>query len=274
LESLVMHVQNAVIGYQRFLTKSEKSVVLNLCNEHEQLKLNYDNNKERIAHVENQLCLISDSAMKESVAKSRHFEIINSEKITPLFLKLAKGANTNYSLSDICDDTGCEFKSDTDRNNYITGKFSETYALPRCDVDCKKNLIEDFLGPDIINHPIVSDSKLTDQEKLELDRPLSIAELDTALQQANIRSAPGLDGLNMNFIVKFWHIFRDPLLNYANTCFEKGTLTPTFRSAGVRLIPKKGCKKSIKNWRPISLLSNLYKIISRALNNRLKKVVD
>jgi hypothetical protein len=106
LESLVMHVRNAVIGYQRFITKSDKSVVINLCNELEQLKLNYENNKERIAQVENQLCRISDLAMKKSVAKSRHFEIINSEKITPLFLKLAKGANTDYSLSDICDDTG------------------------------------------------------------------------------------------------------------------------------------------------------------------------
>jgi hypothetical protein len=105
---------------------------------------------------------------------------------------------------------------------------------------------EDFLGPDIINHPIVSDSKLSKHEKLELDRPLSIAELDTALQQANIRSAPGLDGLNMNFIVKFWQIFRDPFLNYANICFEKGTLTLTFRSAGVRLIPKKGAVKKHK----------------------------
>ena len=31
---------------------------------------------------------------------------------------------------------------------------------------------------------------------------------------------------------------------------------------------------NLKNWRPISLLSNLYKIISRALNNRLSTVMD
>jgi hypothetical protein len=47
-----------------------------------------------------------------------------------------------------------------------------------------------------------------------------------------------------------------------------------FRTASIRLIPKKGDVTRIKNWRPISLLSNFYKIISRAINNRLKKVTD
>jgi hypothetical protein len=44
-----------------------------------------------------------------------------------------------------------------------------------------------------------------------------------------------------------------------------------FRTASIRLIPKKGNVSQIKNWRPISLLSNFYKIISRTVNNRLKR---
>jgi len=40
------------------------------------------------------------------------------------------------------------------------------------------------------------------------------------------------------------------------------------------LIPKKGDTTKIKNWRPISLLNCFYKLISRALTNRLKKVID
>jgi hypothetical protein len=93
------------------------------------------------------------------------------------------------------------------------------------------------------------------------------------MENANSKSAPGLDGLSMEFIRKFWKFLRGPLFNYANCCFEKGLLTANFRAACVRLIPKKGNKKDLKNWRPISLLSNLYKIISRALNERLKKYV-
>jgi hypothetical protein len=63
-------------------------------------------------------------------------------------------------------------------------------------------------------------------------------------------------------------------LNYANFCFEAGRLTTNFRSASIKLIPKKGDLTSIKNWRPISLLSNLYKILLRAINARLNSIVN
>ncbi len=69
-------------------------------------------------------------------------------------------------------------------------------------------------------------------------------------------------------------MLRIPLLNYSNYCFEVGHLTTNFRSALIKLIPKKGDLSSIKNWRPISLLSNLYKILSRAISARLNTIVN
>jgi hypothetical protein len=45
-------------------------------------------------------------------------------------------------------------------------------------------------------------------------------------------------------------------------------------TAVIKLIPKKGDLTKIGNWRPISLLSNFYKLVSRAINMRLQKVVD
>jgi hypothetical protein len=48
----------------------------------------------------------------------------------------------------------------------------------------------------------------------------------------------------------------------------------SLKLAVIKLIPKKGDTTLIKNWRPISLLSNFYKIISRLINSRLQKVVD
>jgi hypothetical protein len=100
--------------------------------------------------------------------------------------------------------------------------------------------IEDFLGEEILSHPIVNNSKLTLQEKTDLDSPLTIGELDESLNNCNLKSAPGADGFSNKLIKHCWKFLRIPLFNYANFCFSKGILTPNFRSASIKLIPKKG----------------------------------
>ena len=55
---------------------------------------------------------------------------------------------------------------------------------------------------------------------------------------------------------------------------EKEELYPNLRTASIKLIPKKGDCTKIKNWRQISLLSNLYKIFLKAFAIRLKRVID
>ena len=131
--------------------------------------------------------------------------------------------------------------------------------------------IDDFLGPDIRQHPLVRGSILTAEERENLDRDLNILELDNSLEHANLKSAPGADGYSYGFIKKFWHIYREPLFDCAKKGLDNQTLPGSFLTAQIKLIPKKGDTKKIGNWRPISLLSNFYKIISRAINNRSRK---
>ncbi len=128
------------------------------------------------------------------------------------------------------------------------------------------------MGKDILNSEIVKNSKLSKTEKERLDLPLTLEELDKSQKKSNLKSAPGSDGFSNLFIRKCWKYLRRPLLKYFETCIKKGKLTDSFKNACIKLIPKKGDKTKIKNWRPISLLSNLYKIISRAINIRLKSV--
>ena len=68
--------------------------------------------------------------------------------------------------------------------------------------DTVQGEIEDFLGPDILSHPLVRGSILTDEEKIKLDRELEITELDTALDQSNLKSSPGMDGFSYKYIKK------------------------------------------------------------------------
>jgi hypothetical protein len=125
-----------------------------------------------------------------------------------------------------------------------------------------------------LGHPLVNSLKLTQEEKDSLESDFSLEELDLALEGANKKSAAGLDGLNTKFIARFWSVFRVPLHRYAATVFRNGSLTASFKSSIIKLIPKKGDAHDIKKWRPISLLGCLYKVISRAVNNRLKSIIN
>ena len=117
-------------------------------------------------------------------------------------------------------------------------------------------------------------SKIGVDDRIRLDTPITLVELDSAVSSSRTSSASGPDGMNYGFIKKFWLYLRQPLFKYANLCFQKGELTESFKTASIRLIPKKGDATKIKNWRPISLLNCIYKILSKAINTRLQSVTD
>jgi Reverse transcriptase (RNA-dependent DNA polymerase) len=118
----------------------------------------------------------------------------------------------------------------------------------------------------------VQESKLSAEEKLLMESDFSLPELDAAVKDMRVRTAPGPDGISNAFIKKFWPYLRIPLLKYGNHSINSGSLTDSFKTAAIRLIPKKDDCSDIKNWRPISLLNCIYKVLSKALNNRFKKV--
>lgn len=55
--------------------------------------------------------------------------------------------------------------------------------------------------------------------------------------------------------------------------FEQSLLPTSCRRAVLTLLPKKGDLSHLKNWRPVALLCTEYKVLSRALSNRLKPYI-
>ena len=84
---------------------------------------------------------------------------------------------------------------------------------------------------------------------------------------------PGSDGLSFEFYKMFWSYIKDLLLESLNEGYKKGTLSDSQRHALLTLLYKKGDKRNLDNWRPISLLNADYKIAARALAKRLQNVI-
>jgi exonuclease III len=269
-EGLVLSVKNEILSKQAHIYKLKNFRKKLLRENIWGLKKNYDRNWEEIHRQEKILNDIVEEDLKKELSNYELFERLNQEKITPHFMNLVRNdAKQSHNLNTICDDNGDGFESEVLLENYVTNFYSELYKKPNNEPVLTDDSVSRFLSDSGL-HPAVLDSKLNNDEKNTLDADLDILEFDTAATQIKLNSSPGIDGISNRFIKKFWTYFRVPIFKYADFCLSTGRLTENFRTAKIRLIPKKTDPKKISNWRPISLLSCFYKIISWVLTNRLK----
>ena len=115
---------------------------------------------------------------------------------------------------------------------------------------------------------------VSEETNRELEGPLTEAELFAALQSVQGGKAPGIDGLPSEFYQAFWTELKGDLLGVFSESFEDLSLPQSCRRAVLTLLPKKGDLQQIRNWRPVSLLCSDYKLLSKALANRLRKVME
>ena len=87
-------------------------------------------------------------------------------------------------------------------------------------------------------------------------------------------SAPGIDSFTVEFLWTFWQVLAPLIISAINEMKIKGKLTTTLRTAIMKLIQKGNKDPSNPNsFRPIRLLSVIYKIASCAISNRIKKTL-
>ena len=88
-----------------------------------------------------------------------------------------------------------------------------------------------------------------------------------------INKSPGDDGIVSEFYREYWYLIRYEFTRVIQHIFTANTLSPSQYNAILTLLYKKGEREDIRNWRPISLLNTDYKIITKILAERLKKVL-
>jgi len=143
-------------------------------------------------------------------------------------------------------------------------------------------IISDFYS-DLFSssNPVINDddisglsSRVSAEQNSMLTAPFSAEEIRVALFQMNPSKAPGLDGMTTNFYQKFWPTVGDTVVKACLGFLNDGIAIPEeFNKARVVLIPKKDKPRSMGDLRPISLCNVSFKIISKALANRLKCVL-
>ncbi|KAJ9548105.1 hypothetical protein OSB04_020648 [Centaurea solstitialis] len=116
--------------------------------------------------------------------------------------------------------------------------------------------------------------KLSPAQKSFLEESITEKEIRDAIWDCGGDKAPGPDGFSFKFLRAFWEIIKDDLISAVKWFESGGELLSGSNASFICLIPKCDNHVSLSEYRPISLIGCLYKVIAKILATRLKAVIS
>lgn len=107
-----------------------------------------------------------------------------------------------------------------------------------------------------------------------LTAPFLEDEIKEAIWSCNSDKSPGPDGFSFNFIKSKWNLLKSKIGQMMADFHQFGRNVKGMNPSFIVLIPKKECGSSLDDYRPISLIGCLFKIISKILACRISKVLE
>lgn len=99
--------------------------------------------------------------------------------------------------------------------------------------------------------------------------PTNEQEIAGLIKALDVRSCSGHDGINANILQRLVDSISGPLAYIFNLVFTSGIFPDEFKKAVVIPIHKGGSKSDVNNYRPISLLCTLAKVLETLIMKRL-----
>lgn len=106
-----------------------------------------------------------------------------------------------------------------------------------------------------------------------LTNSFSEEEIKDAVWNCDSYKSPGPDGVNFAFIKQFWDEVKSDFIGFMQEFHVNGKLVRGSNSSFIVLIPKKDNPQKVSDFRPISLIGCMYKVLSKVLANRLRRVM-
>ena len=251
--------------YGAKLKKAKSLIKAELEQELKKLSLNLnDSNKAEYKKLQDQLNDIIEQEIQGIILRSLCEEYEQGEKCSNYFFSLEKYRAKQKTMNRIkladgslCSDSKTILQ---ECRTFYKNLYSQNYNLNR---DLYPEFFSKIPGP-----------KLTAQQNSFCDANITLGELLQVLKSFSRNKSPGLDGLSAEFYITFWEQLKDMLLLVYENSFSTGILPECMRVGVITLIEKKGKDRlDIANWRPITLLNADYKLLTKTLGLRLKKVL-
>lgn len=104
--------------------------------------------------------------------------------------------------------------------------------------------------------------------------PFLVSEVEMSIKKVKAEKSPGPDGITNDMIIAGKKNLSQPLTKLFNHILEHKRIPLQWNISEIILLYKKGDPKQITNYRPISLMSCLYKLFTSTLLRRITKQLD
>ena len=168
------------------------------------------------------------------------------------------------SFSKLIDSNGNEYRNSDDILKLQKQYYQDLY---KDELKIDEVPINELIGENL--------HKLNKEESDNLEGEITHEELANALKNMKNSKSPGSDGFTAEFFKFFWVDLGKFILKSVNYACKHGSLSVTQNQGIITCIPKPNKPRHfLKNWRPISLLNVIYKLMSSVIANRVKSVLD
>ena len=215
---------------------------------------------EELAIVESGIKQHAQRRAEGAIFRSRCKYTKEGERCTKYFLSLEKKQYAECNMTAVIDEEG---RLSTNQKTIMDEQVKFYKCLYSKDADVRFAL-----------KPTEEESRLTMQQQMDLDQPLLIGELYDVVMTLRSNKVPGIDGLTVEFYRACWKQVSLPLYNMLQYSLNHNILPGSVCCGIIALLPKKNRDtRYVKNLRPLTLLNNDYKILAKALDNRLHRVL-
>ncbi|GJZ58078.1 RNA-directed DNA polymerase, eukaryota [Tanacetum coccineum] len=116
-------------------------------------------------------------------------------------------------------------------------------------------------------------NRLSTDQVADLERHVSHDEIRLAVWDCGVNKSPGPDGFTFEFFRKFWKVIGPDFCEAVEHFFKQGSFSKGCNSSFIALIPKVLDAKFVNDYRPISLIGCIYKVVTKILASRLAMVI-
>ncbi len=149
----------------------------------------------------------------------------------------------------------------SDLTLYVSGFYAKLYTSDATTLGIREAQEECWKSVPVKVSPAMNERLIQD---------LSLKDSTEAIRVLPKGRAPGHDGIPMEFFQEFEAEIAPTLVHACSAMLRTGATSPFINKGIISLIPKSGDRAKLNNWRPITLLGSLYKILAKTLASRLR----